>query len=274
MMAMLTIAAQALRDGLRDRWVIAATLLLAALALALAFMGSAPAGTLKASSLSLLVVSLASLSIFLIPLIALLLSYDAIVGEAERGTMLLLLSYPVRRWQLLLGKLLGHTGVLSFATIVGYGAAGLVVVGLGDPTNGAADWLAFAVLIATSVALGAVFLGLGYLVSVVVRERGTAAGLAIAVWLVFVVLYDMGLLGLLAVADVRVELFNLLLLLNPADAYRLFNLTGFGDVRLLSGLAEVSARAGFHGAALIGALLGWLIVPIAVAGVVFGRREL
>ena len=41
------------------------------------------------------VVSLASLTVFLVPLIALLLAYDAIVGEAERGTLLLLLAYPV-----------------------------------------------------------------------------------------------------------------------------------------------------------------------------------
>ena len=44
------------------------------------------------------------------PLIALLLSYDAIVGEVERGTMMLLLTYPVARWQVVLGKFLGHVG--------------------------------------------------------------------------------------------------------------------------------------------------------------------
>jgi ABC-type Na+ efflux pump permease subunit len=39
--------------------------------------------------------------------IALLISHDAIVGEMERGTMLLLLSYPVGRWQVLIGKFVG-----------------------------------------------------------------------------------------------------------------------------------------------------------------------
>ena len=56
------------------------------------------------------------------PLIALLISHDAIVGEMERGTMLLLLSYPVARWQVLLGKFLGHLAILAFATCLGYGA--------------------------------------------------------------------------------------------------------------------------------------------------------
>ena len=41
------------------------------------------------------VASLTSLATFLMPLIALLLAYDAIVGEEEGGTLLLLLTYPL-----------------------------------------------------------------------------------------------------------------------------------------------------------------------------------
>ena len=57
---------------------------------------------------------------------------------------------------------------------------------------------AFALLIGASVLLGASFLALGYLVSAAVRERATAAGIAVGVWLFFVVIYDMALLGALA----------------------------------------------------------------------------
>ena len=115
MNAALTIAGKEIREGLRNRWILATTLLLAVLALTLSFLGSAPTGTVKASPLDVIVVSLSSLTIFLIPLIALLLSHDAIVGEAERGTLLLLLSYPVRRGQVILGKFLGHIAILQRA---------------------------------------------------------------------------------------------------------------------------------------------------------------
>src|SRR5690606_38525410 len=121
------IAAKEVRDGLRNRWVIATTLLLAALALTLAFLGSAPIGDVKASPLDITVVSLSSLTIFLLPLIALLLSYDAIVGEVDRGTMALLLSYPVSRWQIVTGKFIGHVLILAVATVLGYGLAGLAI---------------------------------------------------------------------------------------------------------------------------------------------------
>ncbi|WP_254453319.1 ABC transporter permease subunit [Siccirubricoccus sp. G192] len=105
MKGVLLIAGKEIREGMRNRWVVAATLLLAALALTLAFLGAAPAGRVGAGALEVVVVSLSSLSIFLLPLIALLISHDAIVGEMERGTMLLLLSYPLARWQVVLGEI-------------------------------------------------------------------------------------------------------------------------------------------------------------------------
>jgi Cu-processing system permease protein len=117
------IAGKELRDGLRNRWVLAVTLLLALFALTLSFLGAAPTGSVKVSPLAVTIVSLSSLSIFLLPMIALLLSYDAIIGEWERGTLGLLLAYPVARWQVMLGKFAGHVGILAIATVLGYGTA-------------------------------------------------------------------------------------------------------------------------------------------------------
>ena len=119
------ITGKEVRDSLRNRWVLAATMLLAALALSLGFLGSTPTGSVKVDPLTVTVVSLSSLSIFLIPLIAMLLSYDALIGEIERGTMALLLSYPVSRVQILAGKFIGHIIILTLATAAGYGLAGI-----------------------------------------------------------------------------------------------------------------------------------------------------
>ncbi len=275
MNTVLIIASKEIRDGMRNRWVLAATLLLGLLALALALVGSAPAGSVAATRLDVTVVGLSSLSIFLVPLIALLLSYEAIVGEIERGTMFLLLAYPVARWQVVLGKFIGHVAILSFATVVGFGVAGLTV-GTGAGGN-AESWRAFGALIGSSVLLGAVFVALGYLISAAVRDRGTAAGLAVAVWLVFVVLYDMALLGVL-VADegqlVGQQLFRYLMLFNPADAYRMFNLSGDGNVALMSGMAGLSQQAAFSAGLLLAVLAAWVAIPLAAAGTLLGRREL
>ena len=53
----------------------------------------------------------------------------------------------------------------------------------------------FAALVMSSVLLGAVFIAIGYVVSAVVRDRGMAGGMAVGIWLVFVLVYDMALLG-------------------------------------------------------------------------------
>ena len=276
MNSVITIAAKEIQQAIRNRWVLAATLLLAGLALSLTFLGSAPTGTVGARTLDVVIVSLSSLTIFLIPLIALLIAHDAIVGDMERGTMLLLLSYPVARWQVLLGKFLGHLAVLAFATCLGYGAAAaaLPIIGSSFDSEGLA---AFAAMIGSSILLGAVFVAIGYLVSAVVRDRGTAAGLCIGLWLALVLIYDMALLGLLVLdqgRNISGGMLNALLLLNPTDAYRLFNLTGFANVSLFSGMAGLAGSSTLSVQALLTALVLWILVPLAGAALAFSRREL
>ena len=276
MSTILLLAAKEVREGLRNRWMLAATALLAALALTLALLGSAPTGTVGASALDVVVISLASLTTFVVPLIALLISHDAIVGEVDRGTMLLLLSYPARRREVLFGKFVGHIAILAFATCVGYGLAAVALVATGKAIGGG-SWMAFVAMTASSVLLGAVFVATGYLVSALARDRGTAAGIAVGIWLVFVIIYDMALLGLL-VADqgrfVGGGVLDVLLLLNPTDVYRLLNLAGSDEIAAASGMAGIARNAALDPATLLAALAVWIVLPVTLAAVVFSRREL
>jgi Cu-processing system permease protein len=95
----------------------------------------------------------------------------------------------------------------------------------------------------TSLLLGAAFLAIGYAISAVARRPGAAAGLAIGLWLVVIVLYDLGLLAAI-VADgggaFTTEVFPWLLIANPADAFRIYN---------LAASEATAAAAGIGGAA-------------------------
>jgi len=274
MNTIIAIAKKEILDGIRNRWIVATTLLLAALALSLTFLGSAPTGTVGASPLAVTLVSLSSLTILLLPLIALLLAYDAICGEFDRGTMLLLLSYPVSRWHLVLGKFVGHVAILAFATFIGYGSAAVVLAVTGADVSG---WLPFLSMIGSSILLGSAFLSIGYLISASVSDRGAAGGLAIGVWLLFVLIYDMALLGLLVLDKgnvITAPILNALLLFNPADAYRVLNLTGLGGVSQFTGMAGLSQDAALPITALIAALLLWTAVPLTGAALALRRRQL
>jgi Cu-processing system permease protein len=272
----LIIAGKEIQEGLRNRWVLATTILLAALALTLTFLGSAPTGTVGVRALDVVIVSLSSLTIFLVPLIALLISHEAIVGEMERGTMLLLLSYPVGRWQVLLGKFVGHLAILAFATVLGYGAAALALAGTGTQI-GRESWIAFGAMIGASVLLGAVFIAIGYLVSALVRDRGTAASIAIGIWLLLVLIYDMALLGLLVIEQGKMlppGAVNALLLLNPTDVYRMLTLASFANVSVFSGMAGLAGAVALSPAVLLATLAAWALAPLSLAVLAFSRREL
>jgi hypothetical protein len=94
-------------------------------ALVIAYFGAAQQGAVGWRGIDVTIASLVSLVIYLVPLIALILGYDAIVAERERGSLDLLLSMPITRFEVLLGKYTGlAAGALGVATVAGFGAVG------------------------------------------------------------------------------------------------------------------------------------------------------
>jgi len=136
---------------------------------------------------------------------------------------------------------------------------------------------AFAGMILTSILLGAVFIAIGYLISALVRERATAAGISIGVWLLLVVLFDMAMLGALVVDQGRTissAAVSGMLLFNPTDVYRLFNLAGAENVSVLTNMSGIADQASLSPAVLLATLVIWVLVPLTLAGLTFSRREL
>ena len=132
--------------------------------------------------------------------------------------------------------------------------------------------VAIAVVGIAAVLLGATVLGAGYALSALARRPSGAAGLAIALWLVAVVLYDLALLALI-VSDgggaFTTQALPIALLANPADAFRVFN---------LSAASAVAAAGGIGGAAnsiplwqSAASLLIWPLAAIALATAAFRK---
>ena len=68
------IAAIEMRIALRNRWVAIAVAMMVLFSLVLSAAGSAPTGALGTDRLSVIVASLTSLAVYLVPLVALLMS--------------------------------------------------------------------------------------------------------------------------------------------------------------------------------------------------------
>lgn len=268
------IARKEFNDGLRNRWLLAISLVFAVLAIGIAWFGAAASGQVGFSSIPATVASLTSLATFLMPLIALLLAYDAIVGEDESGTLMLLLTYPISRGEILLGKCLGHGMILTLATILGFGSAALAIGVMVDDLDLMLLLTAFGRFMVSSICLGLVFISLAYIVSSRVTEKSRAAGLALGIWFFFVLVFDLALLGVLVLSEgaLNPDLLPWLLLLNPADVYRLINLSGFSEGLNATGVMSMGSDLGLSVWMLWGILVLWVLVPLTAAHQVFRRR--
>jgi len=257
------IAAKEFRDRIRNRWVLAVAVVFTAFALTIAYFGAAQQGAVGFRGIEVTIASLVSLVIYLVPLIALILGFDAIVGERERGSLDLLLSLPLTRLELLLGKFLGLSAALACATVAGFGSVG-VMLAFKLPASAMFDYAGFML---SSILLGMAFLSLAVTVSAFAGDRTRASGAAIALWFFFVLVYDLLLLGGLVLTGgaYGADVFPYLLLLNPADVFRILNIFSLKEVRTLYGLATVFPEK-LSDPWLLGAvMLGWIAAPLALA---------
>ncbi len=258
-----TIAGKEFWDRIRNRWVLAVALVFTVFALVIAYFGGAQQGAVGFRSIEFTIASLVSLVIYLIPLIALVLGFDAVVGERERGSLDLLLSMPITRFELLLGKYLGLAAALAFSTVAGFGLVAVVLAAQLD----VGSLFHFFGFMASSVLLGMAFLSLAVMVSVFASDRTRASGLAIALWFFFVLVFDLILLGGLVVTGGAWggEIFPYLLLANPADVFRILNIFSLDDVRTLYGLATVFPPALAEPWLLGLVMAAWIAAPLGVA---------
>lgn len=264
---LLAVSHKEFRDRLRNRWVLAVSLVFAAFSFAITWFGGASQGLIGPGSLELTIASLVSLVIYLIPLIALLLGFDSIVGERERGSLDLLLALPVTRLELLLGKYLGLALALAVATLLGLaGVAVLLFMRFGQ-----AGLYHYGGFMVSAVLLGLAFLSLAMLLSTLARDRAHASGLAIATWFVLVLVFDLVLLGLLVATGGDLggwldgDRAAWLLLLNPADVFRILNVFSLDDVRRTYGLASLVPPELGNPWLMGSAMAAWIVLPLTLA---------
>ncbi len=248
----------------RDRWVLVISLLFALLAVGVSVYG----GSADAESGSLVMTgpSLVTLSSLLVPLVALVLGHDAIVGERERNTLGLLLSLPIGKLELVLAKLIGRLAALAAALGMGLGAA-IAMAPTGHRTT-------LAQIVLPSLLLGAGFLSIGLLISSLAKRQITAASSVVAVWFLLVFFYDLGLLALLVATEgaVSSETITWLVVLNPAGLFRMQMMSAFSGPEMLESLGMNSSLPSPGIQAALG--VTWVVLPAALSGLVLTRRTI
>jgi ABC-2 type transport system permease protein len=278
-MALHAVARKEFRESLQSRTLVGLTAVFTLFAVGLAAVQWIPPiyrdSEVATSTLALLN-SLRQSTVFLVPLTGLLLGYATIVGERESGTLKLALGLPNTRLELVLGKFLGKTAVMSVAILVSYAAAGLVALATYDA------FAARAFLTYTPVALllGAVYVAIATAFSAAMESRSIALGGALALYSVFLLFWNVVLLGL-QVVTIGPELppgtrlpdwIQFVGLLNPSTAFTFavravipeyYEITVFSE----SEAVFLQDWVGFV------VLAAWVVVPLAVATARFRRLD-
>jgi len=221
---------------------------------------------------------------FLLPFVAMLGSYSAIVYERESGSVRFLLGLPNSRWDAYAGKYVSRTVLLVVSILAGF--LTLALVGFGILTEPSASGLLLFVL--ATVAFALVFVGFGIAISSVANSLiGATAGI-IGTYVVFRGGWMIAQFAGMYITPPQGEVgppypdwFFFLGRANPLNAYLKVVVEVFDrgpntlvrQVLLTNPAPEVNTVATGTPYAVL-ALTGWLVVVPVVGYLLFRRKDL
>ncbi|ELY43911.1 ABC transporter permease [Natronorubrum tibetense] len=133
-----------------------------------------------------LVLFVSQITRLVIPLIALILGWKAIAGERETGSIKILLSLPHSRKDVLLGKLIGRSAVLSLSLVVGFVLAAVVVAVM----LGGFDIVDYFSLLLMAIIYGIAYTSIAVSLSSLTRSTTIAGAAMFGIFILFYVVWN------------------------------------------------------------------------------------
>ncbi len=258
----------------RNKWVASFAGLFAILTFLIAYFGMVTSGYSGFQDFTRTSASIVNLSGFIIPLFALLLGVFSFI--TDKGYIELLVTQPISRSQVILGKYIGLVITIVATTLIGFGLPG-VVISLVIGLEGA---IVYAIVVGISILLSIVFVGLSILITLLSQRRQVALGAAIGVWLYFELFYGLLVLGsTLYFSHTTLKTLLLLALYgNPVDLTRVISLVTVAGPYFYgpAGATLIKMTGSTFGAGMWGSfgLIVWIVVPLFVSVRLFNRQNL
>jgi len=268
------IAKQEFLMNRRNKWVTIFAIAFTLLTFFISYFGMVTSGYSGFQDFARTSTSLIKLSGFLIPLFSLLVGIFSFISQPEY--LELLISQPLTRSQVIIGKYLGLSLTLISSTIVGFTIPG-VIISLSIGTEGA---LGYVTTVAFIMMQGLVFIGCAILIAQLTKRQQLSIGIAIGVWIFFEVIYGVLILGMTIYFEAEIMKYTLLFSLigNPIDITRVLSLISIGGLEFFGPAgATLYKLAGSQLLAMIYglcALLFWIIIPPFISIKLFSKQDL
>ena len=289
------IARKDFRDAVRSRWLWGLSAIFLGLFVGAAYVlgSNLPADAQQQITVNAFFQSIVGqvLITFIVPLVAIVVSYGALVGERESGSLKLLLSLPHSRLDAVVGKTVGRSGVVALPILLGLLFA-LVVLGLYGVGVDVIHFIVFAVL---TMLLGVAFVSIAVGVSAAASTNRRAMLGSVGLFFLFTFLWTR-VRQIIAVLNEQLSLgLEIMELLqyglfvkffNPIRAYqtlaaRLYTDSVLGARLYNTGRAGQVARQRIDEVpfylsdpAVLAQFLLWVLVPVALGYWVFKNADL
>lgn len=277
--AVFIIAKKEFLDNIRNRWIILLSIIFVLLIFVFSYLAGGQAGEGDVlGSMQNTVFGLLGISSLLIPLIAIILGFSTISGEAESGALYVVLSYPVRRVEVLLGKLLGLGLVIIVSILIGFGLGGVVI----GATVGPESWVGYIAFIWLSIFLGFIYLSLSICISAFCKRRITSIGGGILVFFWGMIIGTVAM-GILFGSGYSFEDFlsgNIpgwfwnMVLISPGDLHQTAVQVAFGYTSIDAMGFSIAMPEFLSMNLLLVVHIVWLITPLLLAYYFFKRRDI
>jgi Cu-processing system permease protein len=268
------IGKQELMINIRNRWTLLFALVFGVLVTGLAYFGMQIEGYSGMQSFMRTSASILNLVLYIVPLVALTMGTLSFTGD--KGSLELLFAQPLLRAEVVVGKWLGLFFSLALATWGGFAVAGSLLL----TTAGGEGILQYGVFVLLSLLLGMAFLTIALLTVSMNHRKAKTFGFALFLWFFFVLFYDVLSLGLsLLLKGESANAFLFLSLFgNPVDMVRVATLILLGSTTVFgaSGAALIRFLGGetLSVFLLIAGLVGWIVVPLAIATRIMNRQDI
>jgi len=279
------VAEKDFRDAIRSRLLIVLTLLFTLFSAGAAYLVTEIDPPQQAAftgevTTVLLISGLVSATAVFIPIVSIAVAYRSLAGERDSGSLKLLLSLPNSRFDVVLGKFIGRSGVVAAALFVGFAVGIVVTASLAD----AFSPLEYVVFVGISMLFAFVFIAITVGVSAFTSSTSRAAYGAFGLFVVFQFLWSSLAQGVayavngfsfegIEEGDAVFELFQVLTILDPTAAYQQGTLW---VVRRVAEEGESTSDLAFYLQDWFGFIVMalWIVVPLAIGYTRFESSDL
>lgn len=249
------------RETLRAKWYQFYVITIATIISVFFYFGLVESRVMGFLGLGRLLLTLIQICIIILPIFTIITTVRTFVGDREAGIWEYNLSIPVKLFSFYWGRSLGRFISLFFPLMAGILLGTLIsaLKGYAVPWNVVILYICF---------LGAnlfCFTGIALCLSIFSKNQEMALGIGFILWLIFEVLIDALLLGLMLKQQIIAEVILGIAFLNPLQSFRMASIALFDpELTVLGPIAfTIIEKIGINN------LIGWAILWPALAGLSF-----